>query len=69
MNMTKDEMVKLRQDYAIRHNSGGYGYWKNGEPEQKKSKISKDPLSKEDRKRIDEIKERLNGEPVESDLW
>ena len=69
MNMTKDEMVKLRQDYAIRHNSGGYGYWKNGEPEQKKSKISKDPLSKEQRKKVDDAKERINQPEDEGDLW
>ena len=58
--MTKDEMVRLRQEHAIRYNAGGYGYWVNGEPVVRKSKIAKDPLNKDDRKRLDDIKEDMN---------
>ena len=67
--MTKDELYELRKQMAISQNKGGYGYLNTGDIAQKKYKMRKDPLSPDQRAKVDAAKERINQPESEGDLW
>ena len=69
MNMTKDELYELRKQMAISQNNSKYGYQNTGDIAQKKYKMRKDPLTPEERKRVDDAKERINQPEDAGDLW
>ena len=69
MNMTKDEMIELRNQMAISQNTSKYGYLNTGDIAQKKYRMRKDTLTPEQRKRVDDAKERINQPEEAGDLW
>ena len=64
---THDDLLEIRRNRALELNKVRYGYFCKSE--QKKYKLRKDILSKDDRKRIDDLKEKVNGEHIIEDLW
>ncbi len=63
---TEEELSRLRVKAARKKVKSGFSYFKLGK--KAVSQINPDPLSKEDRKRIEDIKDnRLYGD--EEDLW
>ncbi len=64
---TEEELSHLRVKAARKKVKSGFSYFKLSD-KKAVSQINPDPLSKEDRKRIEDIKDnRLYGEEV--DLW
>jgi len=69
-NFTRDDLILIRKNHAIKHKANGYGYWKPAEVEQKRYRTRPDTLSKEGRAKVDAAKDRLNGNyEDEGDLW
>ena len=67
--MTKEDMIELRKQMAISQNKNGYGYQNTGDIAQKKYKMRKDTLTPDQRKRVDDAKERINQPEITGDLW
>ena len=59
-SFTKEDLIEIRKNHAIKFKSGGYGYWKPAEVEQKRYRTRPDTLSKEDRAKVDAAKDKLN---------